>query len=97
LSDSVPTTIIYVKERKKNDNNKERFEDACKMVGYYRNRWKIERFHYVLKSGCTVEKIQERTADKMIMLLFMYSIIASFIMNLTYIARINPDLPCCAV
>jgi hypothetical protein len=73
------------------------FEDACKMVKYYGNRRKIERFHYVLKSGCNVEKIQERTIDKTIALVLMYSIISVFIMNLTYIARINPDLPCDAL
>ena len=27
------------------------------VVGYYRTRWTIERFHYVLKSGCEIEGI----------------------------------------
>ena len=57
-------------------------------------RWKIEQFHYVLKSGCTVEKLQERSMEKTTMLVLMYSIIASAIMNITYVARIHPLLPC---
>jgi hypothetical protein len=63
-------------------------------VGYYIQRWKIERFHYVLKSGCEIEELQERNMEKMKALILMYSVIAVFIMNLTYIARIHPELPC---
>jgi hypothetical protein len=51
-------------------------------------------FHFVLKSGCRVEKLQERGIEKTASLVLMYSIISVFIMNLTYIARINPDLSC---
>jgi hypothetical protein len=32
--------------------------------------------------------------ERMKALILMYSVIAVYIMNLTYIARINPDLPC---
>jgi hypothetical protein len=69
-------------------------EEAYEKVGYYIQRWKIERLHFVLKSGCNVEKLQERSIEKTASLVLMYSIISVFIMNLTYIARINPDLPC---
>jgi hypothetical protein len=69
-------------------------EDAYEKVGYYIQRWKIERFHFVLESGCRVEKLQERSIEKTASLVLMYSIISVFILNLTYIARINPDLPC---
>jgi hypothetical protein len=72
-------------------------EDACKMVGYYTQRWKIEQFHYVLKSGCNVEKLQESSVDKTALLVYLYSVIASFIMNVTYLARTEPDTPCSAV
>ena len=57
-------------------------------------RWKIEQFHYVLKSGCVVEKLQERGMDKTTVLVLMYSIIAAFIMNITYIARIKLHFLC---
>jgi hypothetical protein len=49
-------------------------EEAYKYVGYYMQRWKIERFHYVLKSGCAIEKLQERTIDKTAMLILSVSV-----------------------
>jgi hypothetical protein len=69
-------------------------EQAFEKVRYYVQRWKIERFHHVLKSGCAIEKLQERDMEKTKTLILMYSVIAVFIMNLTYIARVNPELPC---
>jgi transposase len=69
-------------------------EQAVEMVRYYVQRWKIERFHYVLKSGCAIEKLQERDMEKTKAMILMYSVIAVFIMNLTYIARVSPELPC---
>jgi hypothetical protein len=56
-------------------------------------RWKIERFHYVLKSGCAIEKLQERSIEKTTTLILMYSIIAVMILNMTYAARLTPELP----
>jgi hypothetical protein len=76
------------------DEEVENAEAAYEKVGYYIQRWKIERFHYVLKSGCKIEKLQERSMEKTKLLILKYSVIAVFIMNLTYIARINPELPC---
>ena len=69
-------------------------EDALTTIDYYRQRWKIERFHYVLKSGCEIEKIQQHSVDRIEMMLLMYSIISIHIMQLTYIARSFPDTPC---
>jgi hypothetical protein len=69
-------------------------EEAYEYVGYYMQRWKIERFHYVLKSGRAIEKLQERTIDKTATLILMYSIIAVMILNMTYAARLAPELPC---
>jgi hypothetical protein len=51
-------------------------EEAYEYAGYYMRRWKIEWFHYVLKSGCAIEKLQERSMDKTTVLILMYSIIA---------------------
>ena len=64
----------------------ETLEAAYERVCYYMQRWKIERFHYVLKSGCAVEKLQERDMDKTTLLVLMYSVIAVMIMNMTYTA-----------
>jgi hypothetical protein len=69
-------------------------EEAYEYVGYYVQRWKIGRFHYVLKSGCAIEKLQERSMDKTMTLILMYSIIAVMLLNMTYAAWLTPELPC---
>ena len=69
-------------------------DDAFKIVQYYVQRWKIERFHYVLKSGCNAEKIQQRTYERIKPVLLIYSVIALFIMAVTYMGRVLPDVPC---
>jgi len=61
---------------------------------WYTQRWLIEMFHYTLKSGCNVEKLQPDTADRLKKLLEIYSIIAIRIMQTTYLARTDPDASC---
>ena len=39
-------------------------EDCMRIVGHYIRRWRIERFHFVLKSGYQVERIQQRTVAR---------------------------------
>jgi len=69
-------------------------DSALKAVEYYAHRWKIERFHYILKSGCQAEKIQQRTYEKILAVLLIYSIISAFILAMTYFARNEPNAPC---
>ena len=69
-------------------------EDAVRMIENYSQRWKIERFHYVLKSGCEIEKKQIRSYNRLCLLTMLYSVIALRILSLTYIGRIAPELPC---
>lgn len=69
-------------------------EEAMTIVDYYIQRWKIERFHFVLKSGCNAEKIQQRTYEKIKPLLLIYSVISLFIMAITFLGRVAPDMPC---
>lgn len=69
-------------------------DDCMRIVGYYIRRWQIERFHFVLKSGYRVEKIQQRTVEKVKSMLFIYSILAMHVMKITFTARVYPDLPC---
>lgn len=69
-------------------------QDALRAVEYYKQRWKIERFHFVLKSGCEIEKIQQRSVGGIELMILMYSIISIHIMQFTYIARNAPETPC---
>jgi len=69
-------------------------EEIMLVVGYYVVRWKIERFHYVLKSGCQAEKIQQRSYGRIKPVLFIYSVIAVYILAMTLAARAGGELPC---
>ena len=69
-------------------------DEAVEKVNWYIHRWKIERFHYILKSGCGIEKMQNRTADRLQKLILVYSIISVRILGMTYLARQYPDVPC---
>ena len=72
----------------------ESFEDAVTRIQWYTQRWKIEIFHKTLKSGCKVEELQSESADKLIKLIAIYSIIALQIMFIGYAARTQPDESC---
>jgi len=63
-------------------------------VQWYSYRWLIERYHYVLKSGCGIEKLQLETAHRIEMALATYSIVAWRLLWLTYLARCQPDTSC---
>jgi hypothetical protein len=69
-------------------------DDKLEVVAFYVQRWKIERFHYVLKSGCKVEDIQQRSYERAKPVLLIYSVIAMFIMAITYMGRVFPDMLC---
>lgn len=69
-------------------------EDAARCVKWYTYRWLIERYHYALKSGCGIEKLQLETARRINMALATFSIVAWRLLWLTYEARVNPELPC---
>lgn len=72
----------------------ESFEDILEKIKWYVQRWKIERFHYILKSGCKIEKLQSDDAERLKKLILMYSIIAARILCLTYYAREMPQASC---
>ncbi len=69
--------------------------DAAKqIILWYSYRWLIERYHYVLKSGCHIEELQLETADRIQRALATYCVVAWRLLWLTYEARRSPDLPC---
>ncbi len=67
------------------------YTDACDCLEKYAYRWLIERYHYVLKSGCGVEELQLETAERMEKALATYAIVAWRLLWLTYEARKNPE------
>ena len=66
-------------------------EIAEQLVDYYALRWRIERFHYVLKSGCGYERLQVDSFIALEKALSLYSVIAWRLLYLTYLARESPQ------
>ena len=69
------------------------FEAACQCLKRYECRWLIERYNYVLKSGCRLEELQLESSDRLERALTTYSIVAWRLLWLTYEARVNPESP----
>jgi hypothetical protein len=69
-------------------------EQAQQIVLWYSYRWLVERFHFVLKSGCKLEASQLRQADRLERLLAIYSLVAWKLLWLTYQARQTPEVAC---
>jgi hypothetical protein len=67
---------------------------AKQCVEWYSQRWLIERYHYVLKSGCRLEELQLETAQRLERALATYCLVAWRLLWLTYEAREHPTLPC---
>ncbi len=72
-------------------------KEAIYAINTYSKRWLIERYHYVLKQGCKVEELQLEEAGRIDKAVAVYTIVACRIMQITYLARANPDLPCTEV
>ena len=103
---SVSLNVIYALEKNPNPEEKaiqwlllttlevKSFDQAIRYLRWYTYRWLIERYHYVLKSGCRIEQLQLKTAERIKKALATYTIVAWRLLWLTYEARTNPDLPC---
>lgn len=68
----------------------ESLEDAQRMVKWYANRWNIEVFFRVLKTGCRVERRQFRSIETLWPVIALDLITAGYIMGLTSTARTHP-------
>ena len=70
---------------------------AWQTVGYYRQRWQIERFFYVLKQGCWVESLQLQTRTRLEAAVAVYLIVAHRILHLQGLAKAEPEAPASTV
>jgi hypothetical protein len=68
--------------------------EALQCLTWYTYRWRIERYHFILKSGCRVEKLELESGDRLMCALAVYSMVAVRLLHLTYQARETPDMPC---
>jgi len=69
----------------------ENLESAIERVEWYSQRWKIETFYKVLKSGCRAEDAKLRTAERLTNLIAVYCIVAWRVFWLTMVNRTNPQ------
>lgn len=70
------------------------FDQAGQIIEYYTRRWIIERFHFVLKSGCGVEQRQLQEVSRLERFLVLANVVAWRLLWLTYLGRSTPDVPC---
>jgi hypothetical protein len=68
--------------------------DAEQAVRWYTWRWLIERYHFVLKSGCRIEQLQLETAERLDRAVATYAVVAWRLLWLTYEARRHPEESC---
>ena len=67
------------------------FDAAREVIAFYLQRWRVEDYFRVLKSGCRVEHLAFRTADRLQRAIAINSVIAWRIMLMTLLGRQVPD------
>jgi hypothetical protein len=103
----VPVSVVRVREQGTVPEGEEPIEwvlvtsvpvaslaEAVEIVKAYAQRWKVERYHYVLKSGCRIEDLQLEHASRIERALALYNVVAWRLLRLTYWARAKPEQPC---
>ena len=68
-------------------------EQAQECLRWYCLRWRIEDWHRVLKSGCRIQALQHKTAERLKRAIAINLVIAWRIMLMTLLGRECPDLP----
>jgi hypothetical protein len=64
--------------------------DAVEKLAWYAQRWKIETFHKILKSGCKAEDAKLRTAERLVNLIAILCILSWRIFWITMLNRTAP-------
>jgi hypothetical protein len=72
-------------------------DSAVEKVMWYGLRWKIEEFFRTLKSGCSIEQCRLNTAEKLMKMVMLKSVIAFKLMYLAKAAVSHPDAACTQV
>jgi hypothetical protein len=68
-------------------------QQAKEKISWYKQRWKIEVFHKILKTCCTVEACRLGTRERLERYLTLNSIIAWRLFYITEVNKVHPELP----
>lgn len=71
----------------------ETFDDAWTVIGYYELRWLVEEYHKAIKTGCSTESRQLKTAGRLEAFVGLTSVVAIRLLKLKSLARTNPEVP----
>ncbi len=72
-------------------------EQAQRVIRYYTYRWRIERFHYVLKQGAQVEKLQLQQVQALKKAIIIYSWIALKLLQTQHLLLNQPQAPIASI
>ncbi len=64
---------------------------AIEKLHWYAQRWKIEVFHKILKSGCRAEDARLRTAERLVRLIAVFCILSWRVFWMTMMRRVAPN------
>jgi hypothetical protein len=68
------------------------FDEAWQVIEDYENRWQIEEYHKVMKSGCSIEKHALRTAGRLEPLIGLLSVIGVRLFQMKLLGRSQPEV-----
>ena len=66
--------------------------DAKMLIRYYSYRWRIERLHYIMKSGAKAEELQLATPEQLQKAVTLLSIVSAHLLQLMHYARLHPEV-----
>lgn len=66
------------------------FEDATRVIGWYKRRWIVEELHKAKKTGCQIEDMQFTTLSRLEPAIALLSVVAVTLLNLRDASR-RPD------
>ena len=101
--ESITVNMVYVEEINSPDGIEpmnwklltsleiDSLEKAITVINYYSFRWRIETFHYILKQGCKVEKLQLEQEHNLKNAISLYSLIACKLLAVMYLSREKPQ------
>jgi hypothetical protein len=91
LEDSTPTDRERIDWKLVTNLPVNNFASAVEKLRWYAMRWKIEVFHKIMKSGLRAEDAKLRTAERLVKLLALMTVVGWRIFWITMSARAHPD------